>query len=171
MISQSQTHQSGRSNSEPVDINVIDRARAATIMMVDRVSHPHRGIANRLANVARDLVNCARLYGFNESELRLPAMMLDGIVDDLFHPLGEDAEHFARRAESDADRAEDAANDATLIEGESAVLLEVHAARLDRQAATSRQLARTLRAKARRLRTDLEVQRRITIDRLTAKER
>jgi hypothetical protein len=143
-----------RNISDPDPIDVVTRAQTAVLAMTDRVAYPHRGITSRLAVVMRDLVTLARRYGVNESEMRLVETAIAGLIDDLAHPLGDEAERVASRWESDHDRGEDAVQDLRQIEGDTPYLLEEHAKRLDQQAASSRTLARVLRAKARKLRTE-----------------
>jgi hypothetical protein len=156
-------YQTDRTIPDPDAIDVYERAQAAVIAMTDRVDYPHRGISSRLGVAFRDMVILAKRYGVNEAEMRVVETALAGLIDDLYHPLGSDAERLARRIESDNDRAEDGVQDLTLIEGETPTLLEDHARKLDAQAASSRTLARVLRAKARKLR--LEKQMNITATR------
>lgn len=152
------THDTTRTETEP-DIDVYTRAQNAVMTLTERVGYPHRGMSSRLAVAMRDLVTLAKRYGVNEPEARLIPVCIDGLIDDLYHPLTPDAERIARRLESDHDRAEDGVQDLVGIEGESATLLEEHAKRLDQQAASSRTLARCLRAKARQLRNTRTVAR------------
>jgi hypothetical protein len=139
---------SARTNADSID--VAERARVAVLALTDRVGYPHRGIASRLGVLLRDLVTL-RMLGVNEAEIRLVATCVDGVIDDLYHPLCPQAEQILARLESDADRAEDGVSDLRLIEGDTGRLLNDHARRLDAQATASRALARSLRAKARAL--------------------
>lgn len=137
---------SPRTNADSID--VAERARVAVLALTERIGHPHRGIAARLAVLLRDIVTL-RTLGVNETEIRLVATCVDGVIDDLYHPLCPQADQILARLESDADRAEDGVSDLRLIEGDTGRLLNDHARRLDAQATSSRALARSLRAKAR----------------------
>jgi len=146
------------SNRRPPDDATIDVVRRATVAVkgaVDRVRYPHRGITARFAVLLRDLVTL-RNNDVNECEARLLSAALDGVIDDLYHPLTHEQDRIIARIAADADRGEDGMRDLRLIEGDSAHLLEEHARKLDLQASSSRALARSLRAKARVMRQTAE---------------
>lgn len=136
----------------PADsVDVAERARVAVLAVTDRIGYPHRGIAARLGVLLRDLVTL-RAYGVNEAEMRLVSVAVDGVIDDLCHPVTPDMERVVARHESDADRKEDAIADLRLIEGDSPMLMDEHAKALEIDAASARTYARVLRHRARQLR-------------------
>lgn len=150
-------------SEDRITFNCVSRAVAAWMAACDT---DRTGPAARLAASMRDIVRKCQAGELSEIGARTIETTLAGLIDDLYHPLGEDAERVARRTESDADRAEDAAQDVAAIEGQSAFALEEHARRLDLQAASSRRLARVLRQKARALRTERARAIAVTKDRL-----
>ena len=158
---------SGRQTTEEYDaIDCVERASTAFRAASEDIGGPIAGPTARLASVMRDVVRL-RERGFSATRLRLVAFALMAVVDDVEGPVTPEMEEIVARHESRNDAAEQMKQDERVICGDSPFRLEEHARALELDAASSLTYARVLRHKARRLRTEREIERKVTIDRLT----
>lgn len=156
-----------RNGSEDYEIiDCVERASTAFRAASEDIGGPIAGPTARLAGVMRDVVRL-RERGYSATRLRLVAFALMAVIDDLEGPVTPEMEEVVARHESMNDAKEQMKQDERTICGDSPYRMEEHARALELDAASSLTYARVLRHKARKLRTEREVERRVTIERLT----